>query len=190
MTTDTTTRSTAPDTAADPRPGQIDVRAPRFNAWITTLVLAVGLLLSSGAILLFQTIVFAIGAFLGLKYSPYGLAFRTLVAPRLGPVLRREPQPPLRFAQLVGFVFGAVATVAYVAGAPVVGAVAAGFALAAAMLNATTGFCLGCEMYLLGQRALHYFPQRQSKRRAADARGFLSHQSSRRATSVRVSEGV
>ena len=190
MTIDITTRTSAPDTASGSRAGQVDVRAPRFNAWITSLVLAVGLLLSSGWILLFQTIVFAIGAFVGLKYSPYSLAFRTLVAPRLGPVVRREPQPPLRFAQLVGFVFGAVATGSYVAGAPVVGAVAAGFALAAALLNATTGFCLGCEMYLLGQRALHYLPQRRSKRRAADVRGFLSHQSFRRATSVRATEGV
>ncbi|MDQ3735377.1 MAG: DUF4395 domain-containing protein [Actinomycetota bacterium] len=149
---------------------QIDVRGPRFNAWITSLVLAVGLLLSSGWILLFQTAVFAIGAFVGLRHSPYSIAFRTLVAPRLGPVARREPQPPLRFAQLVGFVFGAVATVAYFAGAPVVGAIAAGFALAAALLNATTGFCLGCEMYLLGQRARHRFSTPIQTRRTNDVR--------------------
>lgn len=154
---------------------QIDVRAPRFSAWITSVVLAVGLLFSSGWILLFQAIVFAFGAFVGLKYSPYSIAFRNLVAPRLGPVERREPDPPLRFAQLVGFIFGTVATVAYFAGAPVVGAVATGFALAAALLNATTGFCLGCEMYLLGQRARYR---------------VAPHQQSRRATSVRVTEGV
>ncbi len=32
------------------------------------------------------------------------------------------------------------------------GAVATGFALAAALLNAVFGFCLGCEMYLLIRR--------------------------------------
>lgn len=154
---------------------QVDVRGPRFIASLTSLALATGLLLSSGWILLFQTAVFALGAYAGLAYSPYGIAYRTLVAPRLGPVLRREPQPPLRFAQLVGFSFGAVATAGYFAGAPVVGAVAAGFALAAALLNATTGFCLGCEMYLLGQRVLHR---------------FSPHHISRRTTDVRVPEGV
>jgi hypothetical protein len=133
------------------------------------------LLLSSGQILLFQTAVFAIGAFVGLAYSPYGIAFRILVAPRLAPVVRREPQTPLRFAQLVGFGFAAVATVGYFAGAPVVGAVAAGFALAAALLNATTGFCLGCEMYLLGQRALHR---------------LSPYNLSKRTTAVRATEGV
>lgn len=148
----------------------VDVRGPRFVAWITSLVLAAGLLLSSGAILLFQTAVFAISAFAGLRYSPYGIAFRSLVAPRLGPVIRRELQPPLRFAQLVGFGFAAVASIGYLAGAPVVGAIATGFALAAALLNATTGFCLGCEMYLLGQRALHRFSPHQSTRRTAPVR--------------------
>jgi len=170
-----TTGST--DTTQSTQPGlpQVDVRAPRFIAWITSVVLAAGLLLSSGWILLLQTVVFAISAFVGLRYSPYGVAFRTLIAPRLGPVLRREPQPPLRFAQLVGFGFAAVASVGYLAGAPVVGAIAAGFALAAALLNATTGFCLGCEMYLLGQRALHRFPTANLTRRT---------------TSVRATEGV
>jgi len=157
----------------------VDVRSPRFSAWITSLVLAVGLLWSSGWILLFQTVVFAISAFAGLRYSPYGVAFRSLVAPLLTPVVRREPQPPLRFAQLVGFGFAAIASVGYFAGAPVVGAIAAGFALAAALLNATTGFCLGCEMYLLGQRALRLFPPPNP----------TSHSQTRR-TSVRATEGV
>lgn len=138
----------------------VDVRGPRFTAWVTSFVLALGLLLSSGWVLLFQTVVFAIGAFIGLAYSPYGVAFRTLVAPRLGPIQRRESQSPLRFAQLVGFGFATVATVGYFVGAPLVGAVATGFALAAALLNATTGLCLGCELYLLAQRALHHFPSR------------------------------
>jgi len=158
-----------------PNIAQIDVRGPRFSAWVTSVVLAAGLLLSSGALLLFQTAVFAIGAFVGLAYSPYGIAFRELLAPRLGPVRRRESQSPLRFAQLVGFGFAAVASVGYLAGAPIVGAVAAGFALAAALLNATTGFCLGCEMYLVGRRFLQRMTERDSPQRT---------------TAVRATEGV
>ena len=165
----------SPHMSNPPSTPLVDVRGPRFSAWVTSFVLATGLLLSSGQILLFQTAVFAIGAFVGLAYSPYGIAFRILVAPRLAPVVRREPQTPLRFAQLVGFGFAAVATVGYLAGAPVVGAVAAGFAVAAALLNATTGFCLGCEMYLLGQRALHR---------------LSPYNLSKRTTAVRATEGV
>jgi hypothetical protein len=132
---------------------QIDVRAPRFAAWVTSVVLAVVLLTGNGALLAVQALVFAIGAVAGMRYSPYGLAFRTLAAPRLGPASDREPEAPLRFAQFVGLLFAVAGTAGYLLGAPTVGAVATGLALVAALLNAATGFCLGCELYLLVRRA-------------------------------------
>ena len=132
----------------------VDVRGPRFAASVTSVVLAVVLLTSSGVLLAVQAVVFAIGAFAGLRWSPYGLFFRTVVAPRLGPVRETEPEPPLRFAQFVGLVFAVVGTAGYLLGAPLLGAVATGFALVAALLNAVVGFCLGCEMYLTIRRAL------------------------------------
>ena len=64
----------------------------------------------------------------------------------------REPESPPRFAQYVGLLFAVVGALGYSLGAPVVGATATGLALAAALLNAVTGFCLGCELYLLGLR--------------------------------------
>ena len=130
------------------------MRAPRFAAAVTSVVLAVALLTSSGWLVAAQAAVFAIGAFAGLRVSPYGVAFRTLVAPRLGPVRERESEAPPRFAQLVGLLFAVVGAAGYLLGAPVVGAVATGLALVAALLNATTGFCLGCELYLIARRAL------------------------------------
>jgi hypothetical protein len=48
-----------------------------------------------------------------------------------------------------------VALVSIALGATVVAAIAIGFALAAAFLNAAFNFCLGCEMYLLGARLRH-----------------------------------
>ncbi len=132
----------------------VDVRGPRFAASVTSVVLAVVLLTGSGVLLAVQAVVFAIGAFAGLRWAPYGLLFRTAIAPRLGPVREREPEPPLRFAQLVGLAFAVVGTAGYLLGAPLLGAVATGFALVAALLNATVGFCLGCEMYLTIRRAL------------------------------------
>jgi hypothetical protein len=135
-------------------PREIDVRAPRFAAWVTAAVLAVALLLGSGTLVAVQAVVFAVGAFAGLRYAPYGVLFRLLVAPRLGPVREREPEAPPRFAQLVGLLFAVVGAAGYLLGAPVLGAVATGFALVAALLNAATGFCLGCELYLIARRAL------------------------------------
>jgi hypothetical protein len=132
----------------------VDVRGPRFAAWVTSVVLAVALLAGSGVLVAVQAVVFAIGAFAGLRYAPYGVLFRLLVAPRLGPVREREPEAPPRFAQLVGLLFAAVGAVGYLLGAPLVGAVATGLALVAALLNAATGFCLGCELYLIARQAL------------------------------------
>lgn len=131
---------------------EVDVRGPRFGAWVTTVVLAVALLTGSGWLVAAQAVVFAVGAFAGLRYAPYGLLFRTLVAPRLGPVREREPEAPPRFAQLVGLAFAAAGAAGYLLGVPVLGAVATGLALVAALLNAAAGFCLGCELYLTVRR--------------------------------------
>jgi hypothetical protein len=133
---------------------QIDVRGPRFAAWVTSAVLAVALLTGSGVLVAVQALVFAVGAAAGPRSAPYGLLFRTLVAPRLGPVREREPEAPVRFAQLVGLLFALVGATGYLLGTPAVGAVATGFALVAALLNAAVGFCLGCELYLIVRRAL------------------------------------
>jgi hypothetical protein len=130
---------------------QLDMRGPRFAAAVTTLVLIVILVTGNGWLALAQTIVFALGA-VSARYAPYGLLFRTVVAPSLGPPREFEPAEPVRFAQGVGFAFLAVASVAYLSGANVVGLVATGFALAAAFLNAAFGLCLGCEVYLLIRR--------------------------------------
>jgi hypothetical protein len=132
----------------------VDVRGPRFAAAVTSVVLAGALLTGSGVLVAVQAVVFAVGAVAGMRWAPYGQLFRTLVAPRLGPVREREPEPPLRFAQLVGLIFAVVGAAGYLLGVPVLGAVATGFALVAALLNAVTGFCLGCEIYLTVRRAL------------------------------------
>jgi hypothetical protein len=137
---------------------QVDVRGPRFVAWITTAVLIVTLLVSTvsvptaAVILGLQTVVFALGAALGPRRHPYGRVFAALIAPRLGPVTEREPVAPLKFAQLVGFVFAAVGTAGFALGAPLVGLIATGFALFAAFLNAAFGICLGCQIYPLVAR--------------------------------------
>jgi hypothetical protein len=135
-------------------PREVDVRGPRFAAGVTAVVLAVALLLGSGLLVAVQALVFAIGAFGGLRYAPYGVLFRLLVAPRLGPVREREPEAPPRFAQLVGLLFAVVGAAGYLLGAAALGAVATGLALVAALLNAVTGFCLGCELHLIARRAL------------------------------------
>jgi len=132
----------------------VDVRGPRFAAWVTTAVL-IGVLivfafspLAATVLLAAQAVVFAIGALNGPRRHPYGVVFAKLVAPGLSPVTEREPVAPLRFAQLVGLIF-AVAGVAGFLATPVVGLTATALALTAAFLNAAFGICLGCQLYPL-----------------------------------------
>ncbi len=135
---------------------QIDPRGPQFNAALTSVVLAVVLLTAPDpiglALLAAQALLFGLGVALGVQRTPAAYLFRTLVRPRLSPPAHLEDPRPPRFAQGVGLVFALVALTGYLAGVTVLGAVATGLALAAALLNAVFGFCLGCEIYLLGQR--------------------------------------
>jgi hypothetical protein len=130
----------------------IDARGPRFGAVITTIVLAVALATSSVWLLLAQTLVFAVGAIAGMRYAPYGLVYRFLVRPRLGPPTRFEPAAPPRFAQAVGLVIAAIGVIGYAIGLTGVGIAFTALALAAAFLNAAFDFCLGCQMYLFIRR--------------------------------------
>jgi hypothetical protein len=134
----------------------IDPRGPRFSATLTTFVLA-GVLVTPTAVgawlLAAQAAVFAVGTARGIQHTPYAWLFRTLVRPRLAPPADLEDPAPPRFAQAVGLVFAVVGLLGFVAGVLPLALVATGLALAAALLNAAFGFCLGCEIYLLLTRA-------------------------------------
>lgn len=133
----------------------IDPRGPRFGAVITSVVLALALLLPSPwgiALAVVQWLAFAGGALLGLTYQPYGALYRALIAPRLGPPSELEDPRPPRFAQAVGLTFVTVALIGAALGFVAVFQIAIGFALFAALLNAVFNFCLGCEIYVRVQR--------------------------------------
>jgi hypothetical protein len=151
------TTTTPGQQAGTGTPANIDPRGPQFAAALTSVVLIVVLLLAPGpvgvALLAVQAVLFALGATRGVQRTPYSWLFRTLVRPRLSaPTELEDPAPP-RFAQSVGLVFALVGLVGFLAGVDIVGQVATGFALVAALLNAIFRFCLGCEMYLLIKRA-------------------------------------
>ncbi|EFG77762.1 hypothetical protein HMPREF0591_2300 [Mycobacterium parascrofulaceum ATCC BAA-614] len=140
------------------QPDTVDVRGPRFAAWVTTAVLVITLAVSvasapaAAAVLAVQAVVFAVGAVAGPRKHPYGRVFARVVAPRLGPVAEREPVAPLKFAQLVGLIFALAGVAAFAAGAFLAGVIATAAALVAAFLNAAFGICLGCQLYPLVAR--------------------------------------
>jgi len=150
-----TTTVPQPGTTTDRAGAGIDPRGPQFAAAITAVVLVAILLLPTpwAAVLTgVQALLFATGVTRGVQHTPHAWLFRTLVRPRLAAPRELEDTAPPRFAQGVGLGFTLVALVAYVAGATLLGQVAIGFALVAALLNAVFRFCLGCELYLLIKR--------------------------------------
>ena len=90
---------------------QVDPRGLRFAAALTSLVLAAALLSVEPAreialvLTAAQAVVFAIGAFLGVRHSPYGRFFGRVVRPRLAAPTELEDARPPQFAQAVGLAF-------------------------------------------------------------------------------------
>ena len=131
---------------------KVDPRGQRFSAALSAAVLAVVIVTGSGWLLAAQAAVFGIGAVLGLSYAPYGLIYRWLVRPRLGPPREMEDAAGPRFSQGVGLVISIIGVIGYATGLTPLGMAAAALAFVAAFLNAAFGLCLGCEMYVLIRR--------------------------------------
>ena len=135
----------------------VDVRGPRFGAAITSVVLALALVIQGPVgvgLVAWQWLAFAISAVAGLAWSPYGWVFRSIKrAAGLGPPPTTEAEGPPRFAQACGLAVATVALLAFALGAPTVGWTAVAVVLALSALLATTGVCIGCELYLVGLRA-------------------------------------
>jgi hypothetical protein len=142
--------------AAHP-PTPIDPRAPRFNQAVLTVALLGGFLLdpvSEWARLiapLFAVVLF-LGAAFGARYGPFLRLYAEAIKPRLGPPAELEDPRPPRFAATVGVIFLGGASVAFA-----LGAVGFGWALTLivavlAGLAATTGLCVGCEIYVFVAR--------------------------------------
>lgn len=130
---------------------ELDPRGQRFAAALTSIALVVVVVTGWGWLAVAQAVVFAITA-ADPRRGPYPLIFRALVLPRIGPPAGREPAAPVRFAQLVGFVFLSLAAIGFLSGATVLGLTFAALGLLAAFLNAAFGLCLGCEAYLATRR--------------------------------------
>ncbi len=133
--------------------GQVDPRGQRFAAALTSVLLLVALVAApsvlSTVLLAAQAVFFLAGVALGPARTPYAVAYRRLVLPRIGRPRELEAAAPPRFAQGVGLAFALAALLGVAVGAPALTLVATAMALGAAFLNAAFGFCLGCEMYLL-----------------------------------------
>ena len=129
----------------------IDSRAPRFNQAMVGVLSLVAVVTGWWPILALLAAQLAIGLTLGRRWCVACVLYFELVQPRLGEGEIEDSRPP-RFANMIGFAVLGTASLAYLAGLPLVGAVLGLVVAALALLAAVTGLCVGCEMYRIAAR--------------------------------------
>ena len=123
----------------------IDARAPRTNqAIVGTLSLLAAI---TGWWPIFGILAgqLAIGLVFGRRYCVPCLLYFELIQPRIGEGPIEDSRPP-RFANVVGAVFLGGATLAYLLGLNAIGLGLGLIVAGLALLAATTGLCVGCEI--------------------------------------------
>ena len=133
-------------------PSPIDPRGPRFNQAVLTVVLLVAFVADLRFLVPIMAVVLFLGAAFGAPYGPFLRLYSTVIRPRLGPPKHLEDPRPPRFAATVGTVFLAASSVAFLLDAQVLAWALALVVAVLAGLAATSGLCIGCELYLLVAR--------------------------------------
>jgi tellurite resistance protein len=126
----------------------VDVRAPRFLQ--ATIGAGAVLALVTGwwwlyGLLALQLVV---GLVLGRRWCLPCVAYFELVQPRIGEGRVEDARPP-RFANMIGASVLSLAFVASLAGLGAVGTALGALVAVLALLAASTGLCVGCELYKL-----------------------------------------
>ena len=129
----------------------IDARAPRFNQATVGLVSLIAVVTGWWPLLGVLALQLGIGLRFGRRYCLPCVAYFELVQPRFGEGPIEDSRPP-KFANQIGFVVLTSATVAQLLGFAAVGTGLGVLVAGLALLAATTGLCVGCEMYRIGAR--------------------------------------
>jgi hypothetical protein len=125
----------------------IDARAPRVNQAVIGSLALLAFLLDAEWLVAALALQLAIGLTFGRQYCLPCLLYFEVIQPRFGEGRIEDARPP-RFANVVGAGFLGAATLAFVLGLSALGWVLTVIVATLALLAASTGLCLGCEMYL------------------------------------------
>jgi hypothetical protein len=129
----------------------IDSHAPRFNQMVVGVVSLLAVATGWWWLLALLALQLALGLTLGRRFCLPCLVYFSLIQPRFGEGPLEDSRPP-RAANMVGFTFLGVASIAYALGNGTVGGLLGLLVAALALLAAVTGFCTGCEAYKLACR--------------------------------------
>ena len=127
----------------------IDARAPRFNQIVVGAVSVLAVATGWWWLLAALAVQLVLGLTLGRRFCLPCLVYFEVVQPFVGEGPLEDARPP-RFANMVGAVFLAAASIAYAVDLTVLGFTLGSLVAALALLAAATGLCAGCEAYKLG----------------------------------------
>ena len=150
----------------------IDARAPRFNQSVVAVASALAVLLGWWPLLGALAAQLVLGLRFGRRFCLPCVLYFELVQPRFGEGPLEDSRPP-RFANLIGAVVLAAATSAYAVGWTSQGAALGLLVTALASLAASTGLCVGCELYRLGAYILGTRSRRLDRIDARDVAGVV-----------------
>ncbi len=129
-------------------PRLIDPRGHRFGAGLSVVILGLGFATQVALVVPAVAVALGASALFGTRYSilgrPWPIVRRVL---RLGPPAELESEFPPRFAQLLGMIGLALATLLLALGQAGAGWLVAGAVAALQVVLAATGYCVGCRLY-------------------------------------------
>jgi Domain of unknown function (DUF4395) len=134
-------------------PNPVNETSARLVAGVVAVLAVVAIAFQQGWILPMLAYGFVARALSGPRLSPLAQLATRVVTPRLHVSHRYSPGPAKRFAQTVGAVFTATATLLwYAAGQHTAALALAGVIVVFATLESAFGLCVGCKVFFLGMR--------------------------------------
>jgi hypothetical protein len=130
-------------------PAPIDPRGPRLNQAVLCVALLAGFVFNVWIVAPVFAVVLFLGAAFGPAYGPILRFYAVVVKPRLGPPSELEDPRPPRFAATIGVVFLVLASAAFLGDSDTLGWILALIVAGLAGLAASTGICVGCELWLM-----------------------------------------
>lgn len=125
----------------------IDSRGPRTNQGVIGVLSLLAFVLDLKWLVALLALQLLIGLTAGRRFCLPCLLWFEVLQPRFGEGRIEDARPP-RFANMVGLVFLSAATILFIAGVATAGWVLTLIVSALALFAATSGICVGCEMYL------------------------------------------
>jgi len=149
----------------------VDERAARFEQGNTGIVALLGVVCGWPLAWALMSAQLLIGVTLGRRFCLPCLAYFVLVQPRFGEGPLEDSRPP-RLANMMGTAFLGLAALLWWLGAEPAGTALGALVAFLALLSASTGFCVGCEIYRLTARLRGISPRRHDRIDPVDLNGL------------------